>query len=484
MPKLGAVDTTFLYMETSRTPMHIGALLTFHLPPDAAPGFLGELLMKMRRTGLLPPPLDCAILGPSLRHPIPRWVPVRYDPEYHIRRFALPQPGGERELGELVAHLHSHPLDLHHPPWECHLIEGLERRRFAIYFKVHHSAADGLTMVRLLQRWLSTRPNAPRDPFEAAAALSAIASPQAACNARERWHARREKVRTQLRAIPLLCKAVWEMSKGGRGSGMRAAFETPRSILNVPVTQHRRLGTHVLPLNRVKAIAKATGCSINDVVIALCGGALRRYLVEHQALPRHTLLASVPVGLARAEGATGNAVAGFVCPLGTRATNPAQRLRDIHRVTSLSKAEINTLTPAAATQLALLGLSPLIVGQITHTLPKLPLLFNVTISNLVVSRVPLYLSGAKLEAMYPMSILFDGYALNITLVGYADSIAAGFTGCRDALPHLQRLAVYLGEALPELENALGMGRRRTRVRAATSVATPRPAARPPPAAEA
>ncbi|TAM12211.1 MAG: wax ester/triacylglycerol synthase family O-acyltransferase [Nevskiaceae bacterium] len=473
MPKLGAVDTTFLYMETTRTPMHIGVLLTFHLPHDAPAGFPRELLAKMRRKVLLPPPMDCAIVGPSLRHPVPVWVPVHYDPEYHVRHSALPQPGSERELGELVARLHSYPLDLRHPPWECHLIEGLEGHRFAIYFKVHHSAADGMAMLKLLHRWLSADPHDPRDPFADLSTPPADAHAARVLNTRERWAVQREKARKQLRAVPLLAKALWEMSKGGRGSGMRAPFETPRSILNVPISQHRRLGTQVLSLARVKAVARATDCSINDVVIALCGGALRRYLIEHKALPRHTLLASVPVGLARAEGTTGNVVAGFVCPLGTRTADPAQRLREVHRVTALSKTEINTLTPAAATQLTLMGLSPLILGQITGTLPKLPLLFNVTISNLVVSKVPLYLFGAELEAMYPMSILFDGYALNITLVGYADSIAVGFTGCRDALPHLQRLAVYLGEALPELESALGIGHRARRRKTPTAHGGPR-----------
>lgn len=461
MSTLGLIDTAFLRMESPRTPMHIGGLLTFRLPVNACPEFLPSLLARLRRHPLMPPPIDGIVTGPSLRHPLPCWRPAPFDPDYHVRHSALPQPGGERELGELVARLHSHPLDLRHPPWECHLIEGLFNGRFALYFKVHHCAADGITAMRLVRRWLSDASDDGRDPLAEPPQAQRLPTTDGRMT-----HLRRGIAdgRAQWRGVPLLAKALWRMSQAGRGSGIRAAFETPRSTLNVRISRHRRLGTQRLPLDRVRAIAAATGTSVNDVLVALCGGALRRYLIEQQALPRDTLLASIPVGLSRAEGAAGNAVAGFVCPLGTRTADPLQRLQEIRRVTTLAKDVLKTLTPAAAQQLTLMGLSPLLLGQITGTLPWLPPLFNVTLSSVVVSKTPLYLYGAELEAIYPMSILFDGYALNITLVGYHDHVAVGFTGCRDAVPHLQRLAVYVGEELPVLEVAAGIGKTPSRRR--------------------
>jgi WS/DGAT/MGAT family acyltransferase len=190
--------------------------------------------------------------------------------------------------------------------------------------------------------------------------------------------------------------------------------------------------------------------------MALCAGAIRRYLLELDALPELPLVASFPVGLARAEGAGGNAVAGFVCPLGTNEADPRRRVEIIKAVTTRTKAQLKNMSPAALDQLTLLGMSPLIVGQMTGQLSKLPPFFNLVISNVVASRDKLYFRGAELEALYPISVLFDGYALNATIVGYDDHISLGYTGCRNALPRLQRLAVYSGEALEELERAYGL----------------------------
>jgi len=193
------------------------------------------------------------------------------------------------------------------------------------------------------------------------------------------------------------------------------------------------------------------------VLLAICGGAIRRYLEEQNALPEKSLLASVPVALMRAPDQGGNAVAGFVVPVGTEMPTASDRVARINRVTTRSKDELMEMPPAALSQLALLGLAPFVLGQMTGTLPKIPPMFNFVISNVVLSKDSLYLMGAELEAMYPVSFLFDGYALNITLVGYKDRVAVGFLGCREAIPSLQRLAVYTQDALVELEKSVGVG---------------------------
>ena len=456
MNALSPIDAAFVRMESPRTPMHIGGLLTFRLPAGAPDDFLQMLLARMRSRPLLPSPLyDCRLSRISLRHPLPSWQKTVVDVDYHIRHSALPWPGGERELGVLVARLHSHPLDLSRPPWEVHLIEGLEGGRFALYLKTHHSAVDGIAAMRIVRGWLSedrADMDGPGLPAKRPEPDSTMPSPSLKARVQQPLRAMGQ----QLHALRELAGTLLQMSQPGQDGGVRAAMATPSSLFNVPISQHRRLGTQLLDLARIRAIAEHSGATVNDVSIALCGGAIRRYLQELDALPKKSLQASVPVGLARSDGKSGNAVAGFVCPMGTQQADPARRLHTVTEVTTRAKQQLRELSPAALQQFTLLGMSPLILGQMSGTLSHLPPFFNVTVSNVVVSRTPLYLCGAELEAIYPMSILFDGYALNITLVGYHDRVAVGFTGCREAVPSLQRLAVYTGEEVARLEQALGV----------------------------
>ncbi len=351
-------------------------------------------------------------------------------------------------------------MDMTRPLWECHLIEGLEDNRFALYFKAHHCAVDGMAAMRMVRSWLSEDPGNPHGP---AIQIPPAPEPEAPEPELSRMARLKKPVNfagKQIRSLGELAKMLRKMSEKGQEGGTRAALATPKSLFNVRITQQRRLGTQILDLVRIKAISKETGTTVNDVCLAICGGAIRRYLLEQDALPEKSLSASVPIGLARSDGKVGNAVAGFVCPMGTDEEIPQRRLERIHEVTTRSKEQLLSMSPTALMQFAMMGLSPLILGQMTGTLSKIPPFFNVTVSNVVASKVPLYLRGAELEAMYPMSILFDGYALNITLVGYQDRIAIGFTGCRDAIPSLQRLAVYTTDALAEIEEAYGLNQKK------------------------
>ncbi|HUP92401.1 MAG TPA: wax ester/triacylglycerol synthase family O-acyltransferase [Solimonas sp.] len=454
MKYLSPIDAAFLRMESKRTPMHVGAMMTFRLPADAPPDFVRKLMTQMRDAPFMPPPFGYRLARGRLARVAPAWEQAEVDMDYHLRHSALPFPGGERELGQLVARLHSHPLDMSRPLWECHLIEGLENRRFALYFKAHHCAIDGMGAMRMVQKWLS----ADASDMRGMGPWVLAAKPERTADEKDdsmmgRLRRPAKAAAEQARGLKELVKGLSKMSKG-EDSGARMALSTPRSLFNVAVSQQRRLGTQILDLNRIKAVAAAAGASVNDTLLAVIGGAVRRYLVEHHALPEKSLLASVPVGLSRPDGSAGNAVAGFVVPLGTDTTDGRARLELIQRVTARSKAELSEMPPAALAQFALLGLSPLMIGQITGVLPKLPPFFNFVVSNVVLSKHPLYLMGAELEAMYPVSFLFDGYALNITLVGYMDRVAVGFLGCREVIPHLQRLAVYTTEALTELEREI------------------------------
>ncbi len=457
MKYLNPVDAAFVRMESKRTPMHVGGLLTFRLPEHAPRDFLRDLLEQMRQQPFMPAPFSCKLVKSGLRRLAPAWEETELDIDYHIRHSALPYPGGERELGVLVARLHSHPMDMTRPLWECHLIEGLEDSRFALYFKAHHCAVDGMAAMRMVRSWLSEDPDNPHGPAIQIPPAPEDEAPEPELSRMARLKKPVKLAGKQIRSLGELAKMLRKMSEKGQEGGTRAALATPKSLFNVRITQQRRLGTQILDLTRIKAISSATGTTVNDVCLAICGGAIRRYLLEKDALPEKSLSASVPIGLARSDGKVGNAVAGFVCPMGTDEEDPKRRLERIHEVTTRSKEQLLSMSPTALMQFAMMGLSPLILGQMTGTLSKIPPFFNVTVSNVVASKVPLYLRGAELEAMYPMSILFDGYALNITLVGYQDRVAIGFTGCRDAIPSLQRLAVYTTDALAEIEQAYGLG---------------------------
>ncbi len=468
MRYLAPMDAAFLRMETKRTPMHVGAMMTFKLPDDAPPDFVRNLMLRMRDKPFMPEPFGSRLARGRLARLAPAWEDATVEMDYHLRHSALPYPGGERELGQLVARLHSHPLDLSRPLWECHLIEGLDPlidsrsgqplgggRRFVLYFKAHHCAIDGMGAMLMVQHWLSTDPTNRETPGP----WMLASKPPRAEALPASWLTRLRKpvsaAAEQARGLRDLAKTLTQMMRG-EDSSARAALATPRSRFNRPVSQQRRLGTQILELARVKAVAAAAGATTNDAMLAIVGGAIRRYLLEQQALPAKSLLASVPVAIKRKDGQIGNAAAGFVVPMGTQLTDPRERLQLIRRVTVRGKQELGDMSAESQMQFALLGITPLMLGQMTGMLPKMPPFFNVVVSNVVLSKRPLYLTGAELEAMYPVSFLFDGYALNITLVGYVDRIAVGFLGCRDAIPHLQKLAVYTREALLELERAFGL----------------------------
>lgn len=460
MTRLGPIDAAFIQLESPRTPMNIGALLTFKLPPRAPRDYLRKLFATLREQAVITPPFNYKLVQKRLPRLAPAWETVEHlDIDYHLRHSALPWPGGERELGVLVARLHSNAIDLARPPWEMHLIEGLEHQRFAIYFKAHHAAWDGIGALGMVKTWLSPDPAA-RDAIAPWALPPRIAAAADADTAQIRSAFRRtlEQAGDQLRSAGELMLTLRRMSNREENpeGGAYSALETPRTPFNVPITPQRRLATQLYELSRFKAIGDATGATINDICLSICAGAVRRYLRDLGQLPERPLIASMPVGLSRADGKAGNAVAGLVCPLPTRHDELLRGLGDIAAVTRRGKEQLRAMSPSALQQFTLLGMSPLILGQMTGLAAKAPPIFNFVVSNVVASKQRLYFNGAELEAMYPISVLFDGYALNVTVVGYADRLSIGFTGCRDALPSLQRLAVYTGETLVELERTIGL----------------------------
>ncbi len=440
MRLLTPFDHAMLRMESPRTPMHIGALAIFRLPDDAPPDFVRQIYTAFSALAFLPFPYDSKLADLPLADAA-YWKKTEPDPTYHVRLDALPSPGGEAELGALVERLHSRPLDLTRPLWEAHIIEGLENNRFAFYFKAHHCATDGIAAVQTIKSWLSTDPDASQPTggkVDESGDLSLLD---------KLTILPRRVTKGALATVEVLPKLVGMAV--GPDSFVRTAVRTPSSVFNQKLGPHRRVAVERMALSDLKQVADCTGTKVNDVVLAVVGGAVRRYLQELEALPDSSLTASVPMGLTREEE-TLNAATGFVTPLGTELDDPLERLQMVAAHTRRGKHDIDGLSRGAQDYFALIGLTPLMLAQNAGLATKLPLLFNFTVSNVVLGREKRYLLGAELEYVVPISFLVDGYGLNVTLIGYGDSVTLGFVGDRDALPHLQRLADYTRAALAEL----------------------------------
>ena len=475
-PSLGAVmsnkslnplDASWLMVESRNTPMHVGGLITFTLPEDAPPDFLRELISVFRTAKEVAAPWNHRLRKFSWKHLLPVWEEVEeLDLEHHVRLSALPKPGGERELGQLIARLHSQPLDLTRPPWECELIEGMEPaaslsgneshgRRFAIYIKMHHSLIDGISGMKLLVRSMSNSQERSRDlpPFWTVGLppreRRSVPPPSAA----QVLNQVVQSVRSQAGSLPDIVRAFGSMYLGrNKLSPLSVPFDTPISIINGRVSGPRRFATQQFALARLKALAEQASCTLNDIVLAICGAALRRFLLELDELPDKSLTAGIPVSVRpKDDEGAGNAITFIISTLGTDLKDARARLEAIRASTRRAKEHVLTLPKKAMMQYTMVLMAPYMLTLLTGMGGRTRPMFNITISNVPGPEQPLYFRGARMEASFPVSLVSHGQALNITCQSYAGTIAFGFTGCRDTLPHMQRIATYTGEALAELE---------------------------------
>lgn len=460
MKRMNPLDASWLVVESEETPMHVGGLQIFSLPEDAPPTFLRDLVERMKSVRDLASPWYYKLYAPGKigRMLAPLWQEDRnLDLDYHVRHSALPKPGGERELGVLISRLHSHPLDFNRPLWECHIIEGLENNRFALYAKMHHSLIDGISGMRLLQRILSTDPEETHMMPPWAVRPRRVRPPEqknGATSGREVLRQALDALRVQADTTPQLASAFGRLFKAARHDDMNltSPFAAPRSMLNKRITPQRRFATQQYSLGRLKDLANKTNASLNDIVLYLCGTSLRRFLMEEGELPDKPLTAGIPVNIRPADDeGTGTAISFMIANLATDVDDPMERLQAIKASTRAAKEHLQTLPRSVLTQYTMLLMSPYVLQLVSGLGGRTRPVFNVTISNVPGPKEPLYYNGARLEAMYPVSLIAHGGALNITCLSYADSLNFGYTGCRDTLPSMQRIAVYTGEALDELD---------------------------------
>ena len=457
-------DSMFLLAERREQPMHVGGLQLFHFPPGAGEDFLRRTYDSMIHS-------DPGEIAPLFRRRPHRPVTSlgawsweedpEVDLEHHLRHSALPRPGRVRELLALVSRLHGTLLDRHRPLWEAHLIEGLEGNRFAVYSKVHHSLMDGVSALRLLAQSLSPDPDVRGLPMP-----FAVGARRAPPVGRGPHGGGEDGGLGGLLGVPASAlKATYELATLGPIAGraaLKAFFDQnshlpglgPRTILNQPITGARRFAAQSWPIARVRAVADASRTTINDVLLAMCSGALRAYLTELDALPDDPLVAMTPVSLRQAGiDMCGNSVGALLCNLATDQADPAVRLARVHDSMEQGKATLRGLTPTQATVASAVALTPMLLGQVPGLRRLAGPGYNLVISNIPGPKEALYWNGAELEGVYPLSIPTDGQALNITVTSYNGSLEFGLTGCRRTVPHLQHLLVHLEDSLAGLEKA-------------------------------
>ncbi len=450
MPLMAPNDSLFIIPESREQPMHVGSLQLFDLPEGADRSLIRQTYEEMlTATDVAPlfrmrPYRSLTTLG--------QWAWTYDDDvdiEHHVRHSALPEPGRVRELLALASRLHGSLLDRQRPLWECHVIEGLEGNRFAVYTKLHHAVMDGVSGLRLLQRSLSPTADEstpafwsprPRKPRTESGGSNLLGMPLAAARG----------VSDLARLTPTVLRLA---NQALREHAATLPMQAPKSMLNVPITGARRFAAQSWPLEQVRAVGKAAGATVNDVVLAMCSSALRAYLLELGALPDAPLTAMTPVSLRSEDSGedTGNAVGTILCNLATNVEDPVERLAAIHESMQRGKDLFGGLNQLQATAISAAMMAPLTLSMAPGVLAQLaPPPFNLIISNVPGPKAPLYFNGARLTGVYPLSIPTNYQALNITVTSYVDNLEFGLIGCRRSVPHLQRLLTHLDDSLAEL----------------------------------
>lgn len=461
----------FLLAENRTMPLHVGALQLFDKPDGAGPDHARDVAAWMRDVSDVAPlflrrPYRSVRTGGQLA-----WQEdPRFDIEHHVRHSALIRPGRYRELFDLCSRLHSSPLARDRPLWEAHVIEGLADNKFAVYVKMHHSLIDGIRGMRLMESSLSTDPHerdlTPMWSTRKTAARRAQEPGGRTVNVqptpRAVWRGLRD-VTTEVAGMPGAVTTT--LVSGARNNTSSFSWGAPRTILNQTISGSRRFAADDWALARLRAVSQSAGASLNDVVLAMCSGALRAYMQELGRLPRRSMVAMVPVGLKTKAGAGpsdgGSAIGTLMVRLATDVTDPGRRLGSIHESMQEGKSRLSAMTKNQVVAVSGLGQVPVMAPPLLGLQRAVSPACNLIISNVPGPRAPLYMNGARLTGTYPLSLPMHGLALNITCVSYDGHLSFGLTGCRRSVPHLQRLLTHLDHELTELERTCGSPRSRS-----------------------
>jgi WS/DGAT/MGAT family acyltransferase len=460
MQRLSGLDAAFLYVETPNAHMHVSLLAVLEptgLPLEseeiealAAQRIVREAAMRKR---VLTVPF-------GIHHPV--WVEdPHFDALHHIRRVRCPEPGNQHALEDVVGRINSTPLDRSRPLWELWIIDGLEAGRIGLLAKIHHCIADGVTGARMLASMFSTgrsdtsRPSRPPPPPREEPPTPLPSEADLLRDAlKDRAQVPRELSELGKRTQDALRKFMARRAEPERRQGA-TPFDAPRVAWNAPIAAERSVAFAHLPAAHLKTIRKTLGATQNDVVLAICAGALRRYLEAHSALPLAPLLAACPVNARGRRGTGQNRVSVMFISLATNLADARERMTAIRASSRGAKEELGTFGSEMVGNWAEL-LAPGVLSAITHSYTRLGIstlhrpIYNVSISNVPGPPVPLFLGGAKLAAAYPMGPVIEGVGLNITAMTYVDRVDFGITAASSVMDDLNLLAEQFAPACAEL----------------------------------
>jgi WS/DGAT/MGAT family acyltransferase len=479
MDHLSGLDATFLYLETPEQPMHVGGLNIFELPAGYEGDFVEDLRAHILARMHLAPVFRRKLVNMPFELANPIWVADEdVDMEYHIRSTVLPKPGSRAQLDKLVGRLHSSLLDRSRPLWEFYVIEGLQTptdaptgtKHVAFYSKVHHAAVDGAAGVALANAIMdiTAAPRAVRPaPQRRAIATDNFGIAELAVSG-----IKNTAVQSAILAknLPALARAAYSMLRppkseeptlGVAGLEMvdsppKNRWFAPKTPINVSITNQRTFSSLSFPLSAIKHIAKANAVTLNDVVMAICSGALRRYLIDLNCVPDQSLLAAVPISLREAGNTDMNTQASMLrISLASTVVDPKARLMAINQASKSAKAASASMNAVMPTDFPSLGV-PWILSGVAALFGRSKLANNMApLANVVISNVPgpniaLYMAGGKMVTYYPVSIVTHSLALNVTVQSYNGSLDFGLIACRKAMPDLPELARHMQKTFDEM----------------------------------
>jgi WS/DGAT/MGAT family acyltransferase len=461
MQRLTGFDAAFFHFETAGTHMHVGQTCVFD-PATAPEGHSFERVRQLVEDRLhLVPPFRRRLVDIPMRLHHPVWLEdPDFDLDYHVRPAALPEPGGVAELADFTAEVMGRPLHRHRPPWEMYVVEGLEGGMVAGVTKVHHAAIDGLSGAEITATLLDPSPESvttpPERPWEPDR-VSPLELGRAAVGELAR------QPRTVARLASRTVGSARALRRRNRSEGAApppAPFSAPRTSLQTAVSAHRRIAFAEASLDKVKTVKNTFGGTVNDVILAMCAGALRSLLAARGEHPERSLVAAVPVSVRSEEqrGAMGNQVSAMLVSLASTVEDPVERLRAISTGSAQAKAQDRVFGVQELAEWTEV-LSPGVVSRTARmasrlkVLERLPPLFNVIVSNFPGPAFPLYFAGSHMLAAYPMGPVTDGGPLNITVQSYMGTLFFGLVACRDAVPEVWDVARYLDDTLTELSKA-------------------------------